>query len=213
MSEYSGLLSEQELQAVISDSVVEILHSIERARARRQSLARQAAPLEIARTRAERRKRAKHEHMHRRPKLLLTPAAKRRQMIKEGNIRLTLLDEMLDDEQSRALELWAICEEQLQGRVKGMSYEANGSALYVRSPISDQWIDLVQRHMRFRKILGASKTHLQILMAFVAIQNNVENALSPAQYGIRFFPCARNKRNAFLQGIKQAAKELVERGY
>ena len=213
MSEYTGLLERDELQDVISQSFLELLHSVERARARRQSLALQANPLEVAKTRPERRKRAKQARQRNRPKLLLTPMARRRQMIKDGEVKLTILDAMLDDDQSRILELWAICEELLQGNVKCASLETNGSALYVKSPISDQWIDLVQRHMRFRKALSANGHHLQLISAFVAIQNGEENALSAAQYGIRHFPRAKNKRHAFLNSIVQIAERLREWGY
>jgi hypothetical protein len=54
---------------------------------------------------------------------------------------------------------------------------------------------------------------LAILRAFVAVQNGHEGALSPAQYGLRIFPDARNKRDAFLRGVVQVAEILVKAGY
>lgn len=206
-------LNNDEIHTVISESFFELLKSVEKARARRQSLALQGMPLEIAKTRAERRKRAKQARYHMRQKLLLTPIAMRRQMAKDGKVRLTPLDEMLNDDQAYALELWSLCEEILQGRAKGMSFEAHGSALYIQSPISDRWIDWIQRHMTHKAALAKRAFDLQLISAFVDIQNGNDFALSPAQYGFKFFPSAKNKRNAFLRGIVGVARRLEERGY
>jgi hypothetical protein len=148
-----------------------------------------------------------------RPTMLLTPLAQRYAMTKAGKLHLTTLDRMLDIGEALALERWALCEELLRGEIKTARLGGWGSEMNMRSPVPDKWIRDVQQHMRFRKRLPCQGVRFRLLAAFVAIQNGVEGALSSAQYGLRFYPRATNKRMAFLDGIAMVALGLTAEGY
>lgn len=148
-----------------------------------------------------------------RPTMLLTPIGQRLAMSKAGKLQLTTLDRMLDDAEANALERWALCEELLHGSAKAVSFDGGSGGSLVRSPIHDEQIKAVHEHMRFRKRLPCHGVQFRLLAAFAANQNGVEGALSPAQYGLRFFPGAKNKRMAFLDGIAETACGLTSEGY
>lgn len=148
-----------------------------------------------------------------RPTMLLTPLAQRYAMMKAGKLHLTTLDRMLDIGEALALERWAACEELLNGSAKAVSFDGGTGGSLVRSPIPDKQIEAVHEHMRFRKRLLCQSVSFRLLAAFAAIQNGVEGALSPAQYGLRLFPGAKNKRMAFLDGIAETACGLTAEGY
>jgi hypothetical protein len=148
-----------------------------------------------------------------RPTMLLTPLPQRLALMKAGKAQLTTLDRMLDDVEANALERWALCEELLHGSAKAVSFDGGSGGSLVRSPIHDEQIKAVHEHMRFRKRLPCQGMRFRVLAAFTAIQNGVEGALSPAQYGLRFYPRATNKRMAFLDGIAETACGLTAEGY
>ena len=204
---YPGLLSDDDLHQVISETVVEMVEAIERARARKRSLAIQASPLSARQTRQQKRAKAKRAVNTTRPCAPLTPYASRMVMIKSG---FTQLDSMLEDDQARALERWAICAQLIEGKAKTVNYSGGGTG-GEHSPIPDDWIHAVNRYMRSRAAMDAFA--LQILDAFSALQNNDPGALSIAGYGCRFFPNARHKRDAFLCAIRDAANVLLRLGH
>jgi hypothetical protein len=148
-----------------------------------------------------------------RPTILLTPLPQRLALMKAGKVQLTTLDRMLDDAEANALERWALCEELLHGSAKAVSFDGGSGGSLVRSPIHDEQIKAVHEHMRFRKRLPCQGVRFRLLAAFAAIQNGVEGALSPAQYGLRFYPRQRDKRMAFLDGIAETACGLTAEGY
>lgn len=186
----------------------------ENVRLRKRSLWLQANPIaaQAYAGRAKRRERAKQCARPFRPRPLLTPRMRRMAMIKVGKLQLTALDRMLDDDDAWTLERWATCEEILQGNAKAASLEGGNGAMRVRGPIPDSLMENIRHHMEFRKRLQCRK-QLQLLTAFTMIQNGLEGALSPAQYGLRFYPCLPNKRMAFLNGIARVACDLAMDGY
>jgi hypothetical protein len=186
-----------------------------RVRQRKRSLWLQGHPIEARRleTGAQRRARTQQTAQPVRPRPLLTPLPQRLALMKAGKVQLTTLDRMLDDDQARALERWALCEELLHGSAKAVSFDGGSGGSLVRSPIHDEQIKAVHEHMRFRKRLPCHGVQFRLLAAFTAIQNGVEGALSPAQYGLRFYPRATNKRMAFLDGIAETACGLTGEGY
>lgn len=174
----------------------------ERVCQRKRSLWLQGHPLSIRESRVAKRARERQRRAARRPRPLLTPIPQRLAMMKVGKLYLTTLDRMLDDGEVWALSIYAQCELILQGQIKGGCLDGGGS-IGVQSPINDRHMELVSDHIRLRNRLDWQS--LAILIAFTAIQNGLENALSPALYGVKFFPNARNKRMAFLNGIAQTA--------
>lgn len=197
-------LTDDELRRAMSEGFTAILDGVQRVRHRRARIAALGAPLSVRQTR-ECRRRAQRERSSRpaRQQPLLTPFARRMDMARSGNVQLTELDAMLSDEEARALEQWALCEEMLSGWMKAES-ENGGSGQ--RSLIPDAWMAQLNAHGRRKTRLGGDS--LNILSAFTALQNRSEVALSPAQYGIRFFPKARRKDAAFLDAIVKAAREI-----
>lgn len=150
---------------------------------------------------------------------ILTPFAMRMELAARGSSELSPLDRLLDDEQSVALERWAICAQLIDGKAKTVNYSGGGTG-GEHSPIPDDWIYAVNRYMRSRAAIEADDRHngggsfrLQILDAFSALQNNAPGALSIAGYGCRFFPNARHKRDAFLCAIRDAADVLLKLGH
>lgn len=201
-------LTDDELRHAISASITHILDGIARVRQRRAEAAIRRGDLSIRASRAERR-RASRERPARpaRQRPLLTPHARRMDMIASGDVRLTELDSLLTDEQARALEEWALCEEMLSGRTKSASWEVGRGGGGQSAPIPDAW--LAQLNAHGQKRVGMRGDSLKLLAAFTALQNGSEVALSPAQYGMRFFPEAQNKRLAFLRAVAGVARKLV----
>jgi hypothetical protein len=194
----------------ISEAMTEIITRVERVRARRASLAIQAAPLSVRAAKASTRKKRRDEMFGAvRYQAPLTPRAR---LAMRGKVPLTLLDEMVTDLQAAALERWAFFEQVLEGRAKGVNFEASGGGVSLPSPIADRLLHEISEHVIFRRRLLHTR-ELAILRAFTAVQNGHESALSPAQYGLRIFPDARNKRDAFLRGVVQVAEMLVKAGY
>lgn len=134
----------------------------------------------------------------------------RMELAARGSSELSPLDRLLDDQQSVALERWAICAQLIEGKAKTVNYSGGGTG-GEHSPIPDDWIYAVNRYMRSRAAINSST--LQILDAFSALQNNDPHALSIAGYGCRFFPNARHKRDAFLCAIRDAADVLLGLGH
>jgi len=182
-------------------------------RQRKRSLWLQGHPIQARQleTGAQRRARAQQTAKAVRPRPLLTPLPQRLALMKAGKVHLTTLDRMLDDDEVRALGKWAECEEVLQGRAKAACLDGKGGAMYIRSPIPDDWLRLIREHVTMQRYLPARS--LRLLTAFTAIQNGLEGALSPAQYGLRFYPRQRDKRMAFLNGIASIACGLTAEGY
>jgi hypothetical protein len=206
MSEPNDLLFQK-----ISEAMTEIIAGVDRVRARRASLAIQAAPLSVRAAKASTRKKRRDEMFGAaRYQAPLTPRAR---LAMRGKVPLTLLDEMVTDLQAAALERWAFFEQVLEGRAKGVNFEASGGgAVGLPSPIADRLLHEIGEHVVFRRRLLHTR-ELAILRAFTALQNGYEGALSPAQYGLRIFPDARNKRDAFLRGVVDVAEILVKAGY
>ncbi len=207
-TEVQMTLTDDELRACISAGMTHILEGVAKVRHRRARIAALGAPLSVRASRAERR-RASRERPARpaRQQPLITPHARRMDMIASGDVRLTELDAMLTDEQARALEEWALCEEMLSGRTKSASWEVGRGGGGQSAPIPDAW--LAQLNAHGQKRVGMRGDSLKLLAAFTALQNGSEGALSPAQYGMRFFPEAQNKRLAFLRAVAGVARKLV----
>jgi hypothetical protein len=147
-------------------------------------------------------------------KLLLTPRSVRIEQIKEWKPRPTALDGMLMEEEASALERWAANEQPLSGRAKTQRWD-NAPSCSGRpmdcALIADHLIDRVNAHGRVKRGLNAHTA--EILAVFTAMQNRTEGALSLAQYGLIYCPKARNKSEAFLKLIVEAAKELIAYRY
>lgn len=201
-------LTDDELRHAISAGMTEILEGVTRVRHRRARIAALGAPLSVRQSRNDRR-RAQRERIHRpaRQQPLLTPYLVRIRMIEAGDVRLTELDAMITDEQARALEEWALCEEILSGRVKSASWEAGRGGGGQSAPIPDAMLARIAAHGRRR--VGMELGSLRLLAAFTALQNGSEGALSPAQYGARLFPRARNKRRAFVEAVERVARKIT----
>ncbi|HTD72085.1 MAG TPA: hypothetical protein VK652_01055 [Steroidobacteraceae bacterium] len=201
-------LTDDELRHAISAGFSAILDGVSRVRHRRARIAALGAPLSVRQSRNDRR-RAARERSHRpvRQQPPLTPYALRMDMAKSGNVQLTELGRMVSDEEARALEEWALCEEMLSGRLKSASWDLGRGGGGQSASIPDAWMAQLSAHACRRSRLSADS--LKILMAFTALQNGSEGALSAAQYGERFFPGARNKRRAFLEAVAGVAGQLV----
>jgi hypothetical protein len=144
--------------------------------------------------------------------LMLTPRAMRSQMKIDKCLRLTKFDEMLTDDQTSALERWALNEQALRGKPKTQSWgDGGGGSGGDCSPLPDAWMHRLKMHGRIKAALDVSTT--EILMAFTEIQNREPGALSTAQYGLIFCPTARNKNDAFAALVRDAGSELVTRRY
>jgi len=201
-------LTDDELRHAISAGMTHVLDSIARVRHRRVEAALRRGTLSIRASRTERRREARMRP--RRPlrqQPLLTPYSVRVQMIAAGDVQLTELDSLITDEEARALEEWALCEEMLSGRVKSASWDLGRGGGGQSAPIPDAWLAQLGEHGRRRAGMGAGS--LQILAAFTALQNGSEGALSAAQCGERLFPGARNKRRAFIGAVARVAGRLV----
>jgi len=183
----------------------------ERVRIRKSALWLQGHPLSIRESRASKRTREQQQRATLRPRPLLTPLPQRLALMKAGKPYLTTLDRMLDDDEARALGKWAECEEVLQGRAKAACLDGKGGAMRIRSPIPDDWLIIIREHITMQRYLPTRS--LRLLAAFTAIQNGLEGALTPAQYGLRFYPRTTNKRMAFLDGIAETACGLTAEGY
>jgi len=201
-------LTDDELRHAISAGMTHILEGVTKVRHRRARIAALGAPLSIRASRAERRRDARERpHRPARQQPLLTSYALRMRMLSAGDVRLTELDAMLTDEQARALEEWALCEEILSGRTKSASWDVGRGGGGQSAPIPDAWLATLAAHGRKRA--GIPSGTLMVLTAFTALQNGFEGALSAAQYGERFFPRARNKRMAFIEAVAKVAGKLV----
>lgn len=185
----------------------------ERVRQRKRSLWLQGHPIEARQleTGAQRRARAEQTARAVRPRPLLTPLPQRLALMKAGKVYLTTLDRMLEDDEVRALGKWTVCEQLLEGDIRTTKQGIWPSALERKDPIPEDWIETIQRHVVTRK--GLTVRALSLLAAFTAIQNGLEGALTPAQYGLRFYPRQRDKRMAFLDGIASIACGLTSEGY
>lgn len=208
-------LSQSELIKRLSEGMVGIIAGAHRPKARKASLAAQSSPLSVVASRRERRAKLSPQPLKRacRPAVLLTPIARRAEMAKTGKLDLTALDCMLADDEALALELWARCEQLLEGRSPSMMGASGGAYPASGSPIPDRWIARVNAHVACKLRLERQGSMLAVLVGFTAIQNGAEYALSPAQYGLQLFPNARHKQNAFLMGIADAGKSLLANGY
>jgi hypothetical protein len=201
-------LTDDELRHAISAGMTHVLESITRVRHRRARIAALGAPLSIRASRAERRREARERpHRPARQQPLLTSYALRMQMIAAGDIRLTELDAMITDEQARALEGWARCEEILSGCAKSASWDVGRGGGGQPAPVPDAWLATLAHHATKR--LGLGVRTLLVLQAFTALQNGSEGALSAAQCGERMFPRVRNKRRAFVEAVADVARKLV----
>lgn len=201
-------LTDDELRHALSAGMTSILEGVTRVRHRRARIAALGAPLSIRASRAERRREARAAPKRPiRQQPLLTSYARRMDMVAAGDVQLTQLDAMLSDEQARALEEWALCEELLAGRVKSASWELGRGGGGQSTPIPDAWMARLTAHGRKHSGLGGSS--LQILAAFTALQNGLEGALSAAQYGARFFPKAKNKRLVFVEAVARVAGKIA----
>jgi hypothetical protein len=185
----------------------------EQVRQRKRSLWLQGHPIQARQleTGAQRRARAEQTARAVRSRPLLTPLSQRLALMKAGKVHLTTLDRMLEDGEVCALDKWTQCEEVLQGQAKAACLDGKGGAMFIRSPIPDDWLRVIRQHVTMQRCLPARS--LRLLAAFTAIQNGLEGALSPAQYGLRFYPHAKNKRMAFLDGIAETACGLTAEGY
>jgi len=91
--------------------------------------------------------------------------------------------------------------------VMTVNWEGGSRGVGQPEPVADACLAQLAAHGRRKAGLGPSS--LQVLQAFTALQNFSENALSPAQYEMQFFPKSRNKRLAFLEAIARAASQLT----
>lgn len=201
-------LTDDELRHAMAEGFGALLDSVRIVRHRRARIAAMGAPLSVRASRAERRREQRTRPSRPvRQQPLLTSYAVRMQMIAAGDVRLTELDRMISDEEARALEQWALCEEVLCGRVKSASWEVGRGGGGQSAPIPDGWLATLAAHSRKR--FGVGLGYRKILMAFTALQNGSEGALSAAQYGLQLFPKARNKREAFIAAVARVARKLV----
>jgi hypothetical protein len=201
-------LTDDELRHAISSGMTEIFEGVQHVRHRRVEAAIRRGDVSIRASRAERR-RASREPPRRpaRQQPLLTSYARRMVMVRAGDVQLTELDRMLTDEEARALEEWALCEEILSGRTKSASWDVGRGGGGQSAPIPDAWLaTLAARERKRRELDRGSRT---LLSAFTALQNGSEGALSAAQYGALLFPNARNKRLAFIEAVAKVAARLV----
>lgn len=155
-----------------------------------------------------------HTVWRQRSKLLLTPHSVRMEMIRERRLRLTDLDQMLTIDEANALERWAANEEALCGRAKTQRWEnAAGGELRPMdcTLIHDDQMGRLNRHGRSKRCLDDHTR--EILATFTAMQNRVEGALAPAQYGLIYGVSDQNKSRGFLKLIVEAAKALVRMRY
>ena len=155
-----------------------------------------------------------HKVWRYRTRLLLTPKAVKAEMAHNARVVLTHFDRMLSDQQADVLEHWAANEQILSGKAKTQSWThaAQSNAVdFNFQPVPDSRMMALAAHGEMKKRLP--EFELEILSAFVAIQNRHEGALSTAQYGIAFFPNARNKSAAFLRAVVDAAQILVDWRY
>lgn len=161
------------------------------------------------------KKRKKLGAASKRPRLpILTPFAMRMELAARGSTEFSPLDRLLNDDQARALERWAICAQLIEGKAKTVNYSGGGTGHGCASPIPDDWVRSVGQYVHIRSEMKMRTRHtLRILDAFSALQNNEPGALSLAGYGIMFFPNARHKRDAFLNAIREAADVLVRLGH
>lgn len=201
-------LTDDEIRHAISEGFAATLDGVTKVRRARAEAAIRRGTLSVRQSRNDRR-RAARERAQRpaRQQPLLTPFARRMDMAKSGDVQLTELDRMVSDEEARALEEWALCEEILSGRVKSASWEVGRGGGGQGAPIPDAMLARITAHGQRRSGMWADR--LWVLTAFTAIQNGSEGALSPAQYGMRLFPGAKNKRMAFLGAVARVARKLV----
>ena len=199
-------LTDDELRNMIFLGMVHTV--VERVRHRRARIAALGAPLSIRASRAERRREARERPARPvRQQPLLTPFARRMDMVAAGDVRLTELDAMLGDDEALALEEWADCEEMLSGRVMTVNWEGGSRGVGQPEPVADACLAQLAAHGRRKAGLG--QRSLQVLAAFTALQNGSEGALSAAQYGERLFPGAKVARQAFIEAVAKVAGELT----